>query len=144
MAVAAKQTEAVRVLLSKGASPAVLDGWGQSPLLEALKGNALAAAELIVARGAKLDKNLYEFVKEASEEDATRLALACMKAGADPNSHQYDQRSVLHSLCLAGNLKAVEALLAVGADVNAVDRCAHDALYHGVMIIMSNRLEHLC
>ena len=123
LAVAEGQTEIVRVLLNKGAKVDVVDRWNSTPLLDALKMSSQAAAELLIARGAKLTRNLFRFVKQASESDSSSLSLACIKGGADPNSCDYDHRSVLHAQCLAGNLKAVESLLAVGADVNSTDRC---------------------
>lgn len=121
--------QVAKVLLSKGASTEVIDRWGTSPLFEALSINALTVAEMLIARGSRLRSNNFELVKDASEVDSGRLVLACMKANASPDSCDYDKRSVLHAQCLAGNLKAINALLAVGADVNVQDRFARSWVY---------------
>jgi ankyrin repeat protein len=69
-------------------------------------------------------RNSYSVVMNAAISDSNKHALVCLKAGPDPNSCDYDKRTVFHQMCLSGNLKAVEALLAVGANVNCTDRCA--------------------
>lgn len=123
------QTEIARLLLEKGAKTDVVDRWGTTPLLEALSINALAVAEMLIARGSKLGSNNFAVVKDASETDSGQLSLVCTKANGSPDSCDYDKRSVLHAQCLAGNLKAVEALLGVGANVNVTDRCGLTVLF---------------
>ena len=110
------------MLLSKGARTDVVDRWGTTPLFEALSTNELAVAEMLIARGSRLEGNNFALVKDASESDSSRLSLTCIKANASPDSCDYDKRSVLHAQCLAGNLKAVDALLSAGASVNVQDR----------------------
>jgi ankyrin repeat protein len=122
LAVAERQTEVVKVLLKRNARTDVVDRWGKTPLLEALSTGCLAEAEMLIARGARLESNNFALVREASEVDSAQLSLMCLKANVSPDSCDYDTRSVLHCQCLAGNLKAVEALLSVGANVNVTDR----------------------
>jgi potassium channel len=124
IAVVEGQLEVVRLLLEKGAKVDVLDRWGSSPLSEALSNNKLSIAELLLFKGAKLQANSFCMVQEAAEAQSGKLSLLCQVAGVSPDSHDYDQRSTLHTFCAAGNLKAVENLIAVGADVNFVDRYA--------------------
>lgn len=124
LATAEGQVEAVRMLLDRGASVDVVDRWGSTPLLEALMLGSRPIAELLIERGASVKRNTFSLVKFAAETDTALLQLACMKAGADPHSCDYDRRSVLHSLCAAGDFKAVEALLSLGIDVNGTDRSA--------------------
>lgn len=122
LAVAEGQIEVTTALLNKGAKPDVLDRWGTSPLCEAISAGSLSVAEILISRGAKLERNNFKLVKDACEVDPARLLLLCLKANVNPDSADYDQRSVLHAECLDGNLQAVEALLSVGANVNASDR----------------------
>jgi len=46
-----------------------------------------------------------------------------IRKGADINSTNYDQRTVLHMACSEGNLRVVEALLENGAHKNLKSRC---------------------
>ena len=122
VAVAEGQAAIVKLLLAKGASVDVVDHWGATPLLEAFKHTNLAIAEVLVQHGAKMPRNCFAAVKQAAESDDAKLSLM-VAAGADANSCNYDQRSVLHMCCASGDLRAVESLLANGADVNIRDRC---------------------
>ena len=110
-------------LLARGASVDVVDRWGSTPLLEALTKKMYPIAEALVDKGAAVKPSAFALVKELAETDGTLLKLACDRAGADANSCDYDQRSVLHTLCASGSLRAVERMLELGADVNCVDRC---------------------
>ena len=78
LAVAEGQTEIVRVLLNKGAKVDVVDRWNATPLLDALNISAQASAEMLITRGAKLQGNMFQFVKQASETDSSRLSIACL------------------------------------------------------------------
>ena len=122
LAVAEGQIDVTIALLDKGASPDVVDRWGTTPLYEALSKGSLNVAETLLSRGAKLERDNFQLVKDSCETDAARLMLVCLKADVNPDSADYDHRSVLHAECLNGNLQAVEALLSVGANVNASDR----------------------
>lgn len=124
LAVAEGQLQAVRVLLDRGAYVEVKDRWGNTPLLDCLKLQDGPIATLLIEKGASVKSNDFSLVKDAAENDTGLLHLACVKAGVDPNSCDYDRRSVLHTLCAAGDFKAVQALLAAGADVNFTDRSA--------------------
>ena len=131
----------VRTLLEKGAAVDVTDRWGKTPLSEALQLRRLEIAELLVGNGASLSPNSFSLVKDAAEQDAAVLHLACIKAGADPNSCDHDGRSVLHSLCASGSLEAVQALVVLGVDVNYTDRCACHLGQVAVTIPLRNKLQ---
>lgn len=122
VAVAEGQATIVKLLLAKGASVDVVDRWGATPLLEAFKYDNLAVAEVLFQHGARMPRNCFAVVKQAAESDDAKLSMM-IAAGADANSCNYDGRSVLHACCASGDLRAVESLLAIGADVNIRDRC---------------------
>lgn len=122
LAVAEGQMEVVRILLERGALVDVVDRWGSTPLLEALRLKDMKTAKLLVDKGAALRAGTFSLVKELAETDPALLQLACDRAGADVNACDYDGRGVLHMLCAAGKLSAVESVLHLGADVNQGDR----------------------
>jgi ankyrin repeat protein len=123
LAVAEGQLAIVKLLIAKGANVDVADRWGSTPLAEALKGNKFSIAELLIANGAKMPANSFSIVKEAAENDGSKLNIMCSQGGADINSCDYDMRSVLHACCAGQNLQGVETLLAHGANVHVKDRC---------------------
>ena len=100
----------------------VVDRWGRTPLSESLAHGHLDIAAALVDSGASLTPNQFKLVQEAAENDAGKLELICLRAGVDADSCDYDARTVLHTSCAMGNLKAVKSLLKIGADVNCQDR----------------------
>ena len=100
----------------------VVDRWGRTPLSESLAHGHLEIASMLVESGASLAPNQFSLVREAAENDAGKLELMCLRAGVHANSCDYDARTVLHTSCATGNLKAVKSLLRIGADVNIQDR----------------------
>jgi ankyrin repeat protein len=64
----------------------------------------------------------FVLVFEAAEKEWYLLTLMCVKGGVDPNSSDYDRRSVMHVAASSGNLRVVQGLLQVGANVNIQDR----------------------
>jgi ankyrin repeat protein len=125
----------------------VVDRWGSTPLLEALKTNHLDIADALVDNGASLPLNQFALVKSAAETDIAELELVCLKAGADPNSKDHDSRTALHAACAAGNLKAVKSLMKVGADVNFKDRCSPSRCFaqmHAKVAWKLLHVQHAC
>ena len=64
----------------------------------------------------------FALVMDAAENEWALLTLMCIKGGVDANSADYDRRSVMHVAASTGNLRVVQGLLRVGADVNIQDR----------------------
>ena len=127
VAVAEGKDAVVRALLAKGAKVDVVDDWGSTPLFEAFEYDKMHIAEMLVNSGAKVASNSFRQVKAAAVADDAKLTLMCLKAGANPNSSDYDQRSVLHTCCASRDLRAVESLLGIGANPNIKDRCERAA-----------------
>jgi ankyrin repeat protein len=121
LAVAEGQHDVVKMLLDKGADVNCEDRCGNTPLLDALETKNFSIAEMLILKGAKLTRNHFESVRQAVGS-FSELCIVCQKAGADPNASDYNGRTALHLFCAAGNIRAVENLLAVGADVNVFDR----------------------
>eukprot|EP00892_Ulva_mutabilis_P004198 jgi/Ulvmu1/214/UM001_0218.1 len=146
LAVAEGKLSVVSILLSHGASVNVVDRWGSTPLFEALTLNKRQIAEALVDRGAVMQPCAFSLVKELAEKNGALLQLACSRAGADVDSCDYDQRSVLHTLCAAANLHAVESMLELGANVNCVDRWGgtpiQDAIQSGDKMIVQLLKHH--
>lgn len=122
LAVSEGQHDVVVVLLEKGARVDVVDTWGHTPLHDALDHNEFAIAQKLVAKGATVPAQQFALVMSAAQNDFAQLSLMCQRAGVSANSCDYDARSVLHVACSTGDLKAVQHLLRVGADVNIRDR----------------------
>jgi potassium channel len=122
LAVSENRTDVVSVLLEKGAKVDTVDTWGNTALSDGLTHHRLEICKCLV--GARMDANQFTHVMDAAENDWPMLSLMCLKGGVDPNSADYDQRSVMHVAAATGNLRAVQGLLQVGANVNIQDRCA--------------------
>lgn len=96
---------------------------GNTPLNDALTNNFSEIGSQLVTKGARLPSNQFSLVMAAAEHNLEQLSLMCLKAGVSADSCDYDVRSCLHVACATGNLKAVQALIHVGANVNMQDRC---------------------
>ena len=143
LAVVRGQSAVAKLLLDKGAHVDVVDRRGSSPLLDAVRHNNLGIADMLISHGAQLPKNCFAEVKEAAETDDAKLSLLCTRAGADVNSSDYDLRSVLHTCCAGGDLKAVESLLANGADPNIKDRCVQGSVSKHLHVTLLERSSKL-
>lgn len=69
------------------------------------------------------DPSQFVLVMESAEKEWSLLSLMCIKGGVDANSADYDRRSVMHVAASTSNLRVVQGLLQVGANVNIADRC---------------------
>jgi hypothetical protein len=79
--------------------------------------------------GARMDNpNQFVLVQQAAQKEWLLLSLMCIKGGVDPNSADYDQRTVMHVAACTKNLRVVQGLLQVGASVNKPDRCGSSML----------------
>lgn len=75
------------------------------------------------------DPAQFALVMDAAEKEWTLLNLMCIKGGVDSNSADYDSRSVMHVAASTGNLRVVQGLLQVGANVNIRDRCGQHSTH---------------
>lgn len=76
-----------------------------------------------MSAGARMaDPSQFALVLDAAEKGWALLTLMCIKGGVDANSADYDRRSVMHVAASTGNLRVVQGLLQVGANVNVQDR----------------------
>jgi ankyrin repeat protein len=150
-AVRAGQVPAIEWLLAHGADPNLADKDELTPLLTALhiaqdfsfskdpnevaRFNALKAKQkrilaLLISRGAEPDFR-YGIPKETVRSHAAMMADLMVAAG--PNLEFPDkQATLLHRAAWWGEGKTVEALLELGADVNAIDRMGGTALHAAI------------
>lgn len=103
--------------------PFVLDKFGATPLLEAIKNGHEEVASLLVNAGATLtidDAGNFLCMTAAKKElDLLKKVLAC---GINPNAKNYDQRTPLHIAASEGLHTMAELLLEAGASVLSKDR----------------------
>lgn len=122
-AAAYSDEEALRVLLTAGASVDLANDKGERPLLRACRMNKDAQAQALVEAGA--------YTENADKEGCTPLMIASGKRsallsallanGADPSARARDGQTSLHRACIAGIIENAEALLQAGAEVDARD-----------------------
>eukprot|EP00539_Tryblionella_compressa_P013571 CAMPEP_0178830600 /NCGR_PEP_ID=MMETSP0746-20121128/9006_1 /TAXON_ID=913974 /ORGANISM="Nitzschia punctata, Strain CCMP561" /LENGTH=815 /DNA_ID=CAMNT_0020492771 /DNA_START=59 /DNA_END=2506 /DNA_ORIENTATION=- len=117
--------EAVSLLLEHHASPNLMDVHGTTALFEAVKGSHEKCMEVLLEHGAELclseDAAATKLCQCVFDGDIMLLTRLC-KAGININAGDYDRRTAIHIAASEGNLAAIRALVAFGADVNVKDR----------------------
>lgn len=111
---------AITAALDAGADVNAVDGGGTA-LYFAVKRGHLAAAKLLIERGAKVNvgsKYWGYLLTIATAKTRVDLITLLLANGANPNS-TFDGESVLHVAVKFGCLACVKALVEAGADVNA-------------------------
>ncbi len=120
-----RQTGVTKMLLALGADPNATGTRGTTPLADAaLKGN-VDGVRLLLKAGARLDaigphgtQSIHDAALGGSAEVIRELAMQ----GADVNTRTRDRaRAPLHLAAAMGRMKAVEALVALGADLTVKD-----------------------
>lgn len=136
LASASGQIKVVQAILQqKGVDVNVLDRWGNSPLLESVRGGHTEVTKLLLTKGAKLlvDRShaSSELCERARNGDLERIRML-LRCGIDVNAADYDNRTCLHLAASVGDLATVRELVANGADVQKKDRWENNALADAV------------
>jgi ankyrin repeat protein len=103
---------------------------------------------LLLAGACMANPNQFALVYDAAERDWLLLVMMCNKANVDPNSADYDSRSVLHVAVATGNLRVIQGLMQVGTNINARDRCGPILAYTTarspeLLVCFMQRVKHL-
>ena len=135
LAAALGRTQVLSLLLDAGADPSAVDNFGRTPLIEAVRGGHSTSAALLCRRGATL--GLVHDAASAAPPGAlhagSEMCQAAftgdvdylrrlLRAGASPDSADYDRRTAAHLACAEGLMPVALVLHAAGADFNAKDR----------------------
>lgn len=135
LAAAAGRVEAIKTLIDAGAEVNATDATnGQTAVMFAAAMNRAAAIKLLSERGANL--KLVTKVAEVKPNNSDRQARAEERTR---NVATVGGNTALHFAARDGNLAAIEALLAAGADVNQVS--ATDAMSPLVQAIINGRYD---
>ncbi|ALN88283.1 ankyrin repeat domain-containing protein [Lysobacter capsici] len=123
---------------------------GLSPLGVACASGNWRLAKFLLERGAKTEQadGVPALLAAAGgEEDDPAGALLLLKHKARIDARDGQRRSALHAASFAGHLDIVTALLAAGADANAIDRLQRTPLLEaargGRAAVLERLLEHL-
>ncbi|MBN2497755.1 MAG: ankyrin repeat domain-containing protein [Deltaproteobacteria bacterium] len=128
----------VRLLLDAGADANATDGSHETPLHWAALGGQGRIVDLLLERGArvdvKADRTLWTPLHSlACARDRAGIALALVKAGADPNARDRWGRTPLHWFAVDGHCETVEVLIDAGADPDAQDEDGMTPLHRVAM-----------
>ncbi|KAG2444347.1 hypothetical protein HXX76_001103 [Chlamydomonas incerta] len=132
LAAAKGHLECVRLLLQAGADKNKIDAFGNSAMAEAAKGAHDKIVDLMLAFDAELGAEglavAADLCTAVYRKDLVKLK-RLLRAGAPPDSCDYDKRSALHIAGAEGNLAAVKILIEDGgADPLFQDRWGNTAL----------------
>lgn len=125
-AVRRRQPEVLKMFLSLGADPNQLGEKGTTPLSDAALNGDLPTVRVLLERGARPNlasrSGTYP-LHDAALGDHPEIVRALAQAGADLNLRGGDEaQTPLHFAALMGKLRSLEALIALGADLQAQDR----------------------
>lgn len=119
--------EIIEALLAKGADPNAVAQPGTTPLLEAVMGGNLAAAQVLIAAGAnarfaddRSDTVLHHAAGLPSKE-MLKVLLRHTRAAADVGSANGNRRTPLHLAAMHLRWRNIVQLLKAGASPDAVD-----------------------
>ncbi|KAM0453791.1 hypothetical protein ACHAPV_008728 [Trichoderma viride] len=144
-----RNTDAVKFLLSQGASVQARDKHGDTPLHHAARTGQVGVAELLLNHGAH--------VEAENNEEETPLHLAVLKGedeivewllkhGADIEAMEENGYTPLHCAVITGQVDIAELLLNHGADVEAENNIGETPLHHaarsGHVVIAEFLLNH--
>eukprot|EP00736_Rhodelphis_marinus_P008001 Rmarinus@m.3149 len=115
--------ETVGWLLSQGANADSADAYGNTPLMDAVRGNHAEVAALLRQAGATLpsDQQLVtELLQESSKGDLARVQLY-VENGVPADACDANKRTPLHVAASSGHLEVVKYLVDLSADINPLD-----------------------
>ncbi|KDQ07887.1 hypothetical protein BOTBODRAFT_38446 [Botryobasidium botryosum FD-172 SS1] len=129
--------EAVRALVEAGADIEPESGW--APLCCAVYANSPAAVRLLLQLGADPDRTLgggraaiHFATWYRDDSDCQEMVNILLRAGADINLQDRDQRTALHDASRRGLAATTRLLLASGADPNIRYKNGKTALHHAL------------
>ncbi len=119
------QPGVTKMLLALGADPNTTGADGTTPLAEAALKGDLDSVRALLARGAKpgaISRLGTQPIHDAALGDHPEVIRELVKQGAEVNARTRDEgQTPLHVASAMGRTKAVEALVALGADVTLKD-----------------------
>ncbi|KAJ8607023.1 hypothetical protein CTAYLR_006240 [Chrysophaeum taylorii] len=130
LAAANGHSACVRVLLEAGATPKT-DRFGTTPLLEAVingHDDIIDALRRLGPLGLS-DQSLAHRLCAAAAAGDTALVSRYVRAGANPDAGDYDNRTALMLAAAVGAFSVCRVLLDNGANPTLEDRWGHDALH---------------
>jgi uncharacterized protein len=131
-AASAGHTDAIRLLLDKGADINTTNNFGDTALMTAAEDGRTDVVELLLDKGADINAKNYTgstALMSAEFMDQTNVVELLLNKGADINAKDYDgDTALMKAADTEGNTNAVKLLLARKADINAVDAEGETAL----------------
>ena len=125
------EPDVVKLLLSEGLSPNLLNKDGWSPLRSAASEDHVNVVELLLQNGADVnlrDKDGYTALMLAASYGYVTVVELLLRNGADVNLQDKDGWTPLMSAASYGHVNAVELLLQKGADVTLQNKNGHTVL----------------
>jgi ankyrin repeat protein len=120
-----RQTNVTKMLLEFGADPNATGTGGTTPLADAALKGDLDGVRLLLAHGARpnaISQDGTQPIHDAALGDSAEVIRELLKQGANVNARTRDEvQTPLHMAAAMGKMKAVEALVALGADLTMKD-----------------------
>jgi len=120
-----RQTNLTKMLLEFGADPNATGTGGTTPLADAALKGDLDGVRLLLAHGARpnaIGQDGTQPIHGAALGDSAEVIRELLKQGANVNARTRDEvQTPLHMAAAMGKMKAVEALVALGADLTMKD-----------------------
>jgi ankyrin repeat protein len=120
-----RQTDVTKMLLALGADPNATGAGGTMPLADAALKGDLDSVRVLLARGARLNaisQTGTQPIHDAALGDNAEVIRELALQGADLNARTRDElQTPLHIAAAMEKMKAVEALVALGADLTIKD-----------------------
>jgi len=120
-----RQTDVTKMLLAMGADPNATGTGGTTPLADAALKGDLDNVRVLLAHGARpnaISQAGTQPIHDAALGDSPAVIRELVKQGADVNARTRDEvQTPLHMAAAMGKMRAVEALVGLGADLTMKD-----------------------